>query len=506
MSLGVLNNISAVYAQNYLNQTQASLQSTLQQLSSGSRINSGSDDAAGLAVVDGLQANEAALTQSAQNATNGVGLLQTSDGALAQVTNLLNRAVTLATEAANGTLNNNQISSANQEYTNILAEIGNIGSTTNFNGNSVFSSNAETLFVSDGTASGANTFSDTVGTLSTASVGESVPTATISTSALTDPTPTTSSAVTQSLGTLTLATAGDTLTGSVAIALGSGTPYTFTATGLSEAQFVAAVNSNATLASQGITAVATSSTVITLQGPANGQGGSVTFGTNSLTESTGGAAVAAASTVAAVPGTSVAAFTLSAPSNTLAGTLSIAVGGGAAHSITVAAGTTANQLVTQINADLTYGAAGVSAAYDSTTGTLSISGPSGTGNTLTVTPTALTQTTVLSPGAGINFTTAGLSTLNSNTAQAVLINVTNAIADVAYQRGIVGANINELTAASNVASAETVNLTSASSSIESTNYGQATSDLSKYEVLSQTGISALAQANTVQQEILKLLQ
>src|SRR3954470_23205010 len=116
MSLGVLNNISAIYAQSHLNQTQASLQNTLTQLSSGSRINSGSDDAAGLALADGLHANVAALTQSAQNASAGVGLLQTADGALSQVTNLLNRAITLATEAANGTLNSSQVSSANQEY------------------------------------------------------------------------------------------------------------------------------------------------------------------------------------------------------------------------------------------------------------------------------------------------------------------------------------------------------------------------------------------------------
>ena len=111
MSLGVLNNIAAIYAQNNLNQTQGSLQNTLQQLSSGSRINSGADDAAGLAVADGLHANVAALTQSQQNASDGIGLLQTADGALSQVTNLLNRAVTLATEAANGTLNTNQVSS-----------------------------------------------------------------------------------------------------------------------------------------------------------------------------------------------------------------------------------------------------------------------------------------------------------------------------------------------------------------------------------------------------------
>src|SRR5260370_27040539 len=102
MSLGILTNVAATYAENNLNKTQGSLQTVLQQLSSGSRINSGADDAAGLSVADGLHANEAALTQSAQNAQNGVGLLQTADGALSQVTNLLDRAVTLATEAANG--------------------------------------------------------------------------------------------------------------------------------------------------------------------------------------------------------------------------------------------------------------------------------------------------------------------------------------------------------------------------------------------------------------------
>ena len=509
MSLGVLNNISAIYAQNYLDQTQASLQTVLQQLSSGSRINTGADDAAGLAVVDGLQANEAALTQSSQNATNGIGLLQTADGALAQVTNLLNRAVTLSTEAANGTLNSSQVSSANQEYTNILAEIGNIGSTTNFNGNSVFSSNAETLFVSDGTASGANTFTDTVGALSTSSVGESVPTATVSSAALANPTPTASTGSTQSTGTLTFTTSGDSITsGGIAITLGSGTTNTFNAAGLTQAQFVADFNADSRFSSQGITAVNTSGTVITIKGPANGQGGSIAFGTDTLVESTGAVAVAAAAGTAAVSGQSTAAFTLSSPTNTVGGTLSIAVGTGAAATLTVNQGTTGAQLASLINSNTTYQADNVTATFNSGTGVLTVSGPAGAAgaSTLTVSGSALTQTTTLSPGAGINFSTSSLDALNSNTAQAILVAVTGAIADVAYQRGIVGANINELTAASNVASSETVNLTAASSSIQSTNYGQATSDLSKYEVLSQTGISALAQANTVQQEILKLLQ
>ena len=76
----------------------------------------------------------------------------------------------------------------------------------------------------------------------------------------------------------------------------------------------------------------------------------------------------------------------------------------------------------------------------------------------------------------------------------------------ATQRGAIGANINQLNAAASVASSEEVNLSSADSAIRSTNFGQATSDLAKFQVLSQTGISALAQANSAQQEILKLLQ
>ena len=99
MALGVLNNLPAMYAENYLNNTSSSLQTVLQQLSSGSRINSGADDAAGLSLVNGLAANSAALTQSTTNASEGVGLLKVADGALSQVSNLLNRAVTLATEA-----------------------------------------------------------------------------------------------------------------------------------------------------------------------------------------------------------------------------------------------------------------------------------------------------------------------------------------------------------------------------------------------------------------------
>src|SRR5690348_2070368 len=139
MSLGVLNNISALYAENNLNQTQSSLQNTLTQLSSGSRINSGSDDAAGLSLADGLTASSAALTQSASNAKEGIDFLSVADGALSQVTNLLNRAVTLATEASNGTLNSSQAAATQAEYSSIMTEISTINGNTEYNGLNVFS-------------------------------------------------------------------------------------------------------------------------------------------------------------------------------------------------------------------------------------------------------------------------------------------------------------------------------------------------------------------------------
>lgn len=306
MSLGVLNNISALYAENNLNQTQASLQNTLTQLSSGSRINSGADDAAGLSLANGLNANSAALTQSSANAAEGVGLLQVADGALSQVTNLLNRAVTLATEASNGTLNTNQDSAANSEYQSILDEISNIGATTTYNGQQVFGSAAGfAIFTGDATAGGGFTDTISLSALSSAAVGDAT------------------------------------------------------------------------------------------------------------------------------------------------------------------------------------GAAGLT--YTSGAGTAT--------STLTYTPVATNAE---------NLSTTKLD--NSTDAQAALNSVYTAVQDVAAERGYTGAQINTLNAVNNVASTEQENVVSAENTVTATDYGQTTSNLSKYEILSQTGISALSQANSTEQEVLKLLQ
>ena len=304
MSLGVLNNISAIYAENNLNQTQAGLQNTLTQLSSGSRINSGADDAAGLSLANGLGANSAALTQSSTNAAEGVGLLQVADGALSQVTNLLNRAITLATEASNGTLNSSQDSAANSEFQSILDEISNIGSTTTYNGQQVFGGSFQ-IFTGDGTKGGGFADTITLGALSSAAVGDST------------------------------------------------------------------------------------------------------------------------------------------------------------------------------------GSAGLT--YTSGAGTAT--------STLTYTPVAADSVKL------------SVDDLTSATnAQTALNDVYTAVQDVAAERGYTGAQINTLNAVSNVESTEQTNVVSAQNAIQATDYASATSNLSKYEILSQTGISALAQANSTEQLVTKLLQ
>ena len=110
---------------------------------------------------------------------------------------------------------------------------------------------------------------------------------------------------------------------------------------------------------------------------------------------------------------------------------------------------------------------------------------------------------------GTNESTTNLSTtdlLTAGDAQTALTQINAAINNVSAQRGYLGAQVNTLNAVSQVETTQQQNILAAQNSVQATDYAQATSNLSKYEVLSQTGISALAQANSLQQEVTKLLQ
>lgn len=137
-SFSILNNISALNAQNQLNVNNVNLSRTLMRLSSGKRINSGADDAAGLQIADSLRANIYALNQAVRNANDGIGVAQIADGALQEISNLLIRSVTLAEEAATEAVDEAGRKSLNAEFAQIQEEIARIAEQTNFNGVKLF--------------------------------------------------------------------------------------------------------------------------------------------------------------------------------------------------------------------------------------------------------------------------------------------------------------------------------------------------------------------------------
>jgi len=775
MPLGVLNNISAVYAENNLNQTQSSLQKVLTQLSSGSKINSGADDPAGLSIENGLAANSAALTQSSSNASEGAGFLQVADGALSQVTSLLTSAVTLATEAGGGTLSSSQLGAANQEYQDILTQIGTIGSTTEYNGISVFSSDqttsaltwatgsgtpaasasatasaiASSSIVTGGTTAGtAPALAATYGTASalswsgggtsslTATITEGgqiggslsfVPTvggadgtaitvdltasnlagltssdsstrgtavtnletalnASATTPGGTDYTVTddgtsiviglgadassdtiTALATPTSKGTEALqngftmtVTDGDSINGTIDLtgagSGASGVPSSIVLSGATTANLQSLVDtalnqgssspdysvvySSGTLtvgltaqaATDNITGLAATNDVTTPLAETAPKAATIAFtsgdtlgGKFTMTSTVNGAAgsgvdvnLAGLNTTAAVVsavntalGTAAADYTVGYGS----GKLSIAVNAqgltDGVNSISIANGSgndalsqgtstasvinSANTLMgnfavtptgsstTATSVSLTNVApanlvsslstqlgSNYAVAYNSTSGALSIgvsstgvaagitgftvaeaaqgaasqetpvsggvniytsdgtstgsqnynvtvgslsdasvgtsASSSAMGTTITATVSGTTGTGGVLSGAGAGARLTGTQLDSQADAEAALQTVDNAINAVAYQRGQVGANINTLTAASNIASSQMTNITSAENTITATDYASATSDMSKYEILTQTGISALAQANSTQQMVTKLLQ
>jgi flagellin len=136
----ISTNNAANAALNYLNNNSTKETSQLAMLASGSRVVQASDDAAGLAIGTQLQASTTVYTQDSTNVSQGTAILQTADGALAQISNVLQRMMALATEAASGQVTNVQRSQdINTEYTQLKSEITSIVSSTTYAGQTLLS-------------------------------------------------------------------------------------------------------------------------------------------------------------------------------------------------------------------------------------------------------------------------------------------------------------------------------------------------------------------------------
>src|SRR5580700_11876808 len=134
MSLVLNTNIDSLNAQNSLTSSGNSLSTALQQLSSGLRINTAADDAAGYAIVQGMTSQIGGLNQAAQNANDGVSLAQTANGALQEITSDLQTMRDLAVESLNATNSSQDRADLNQQFSQLQADINNVASTAAFNG------------------------------------------------------------------------------------------------------------------------------------------------------------------------------------------------------------------------------------------------------------------------------------------------------------------------------------------------------------------------------------
>jgi flagellin len=155
MGLSVNNNIAALNAYRNLSTTQSNLSKSLEKLSSGFRINRAADDAAGLAISEGLRSQVGGLTQASRNAQDGISVVQTAEGALNEVHSVLQRLRNLAVQGANDSNSTNARAAITTEATSLTAELTRISASTNFNGTKLLDGSAGTLNFqvgADGTA------------------------------------------------------------------------------------------------------------------------------------------------------------------------------------------------------------------------------------------------------------------------------------------------------------------------------------------------------------------
>ena len=144
--MSVVNtNVNASVAQNALVRNERSMNTAMERLSTGQRINSASDDAAGLAISSRMTSQIRGLETAVRNANDGISMIQTADGALIEVSNMLQRMRELALQASNGTTTSNDRDYLNTEYQNLVTEIQRIATNTQWNGGAILNGTASAV-------------------------------------------------------------------------------------------------------------------------------------------------------------------------------------------------------------------------------------------------------------------------------------------------------------------------------------------------------------------------
>jgi flagellin len=518
--ISLQTNVDSLTAQSNLNVDNQFQSKTIQQLTSGYRINSSGDDAAGLAVANGLRDNIAELNQGVNNANDGVSQLQIVDGGLSNISTILDRMKTLATESASGTFTGNR-ATLDQEYQGLVSEITRQASNINLNAGGSFNTNLSIYIGGANSSANANVSvnlsgaQNAVDAVSLGLSGTSVQGGGTSFSGtpatnLNDPNalfnvgnPATQG---ENFSVSYTNSAGQVQTSTVSVAAATA--------GMNGSTFVN--NLNTALTNAGITGVTAQI----------GSDGTLQFSGGNLLEVThnnnGASSLVAADGASLINGnnySSTGSFTA----------FTDGVGGAAGHtteSMTITAGgqnynvtltsdtTNASEradtlahAVASLNTQLQ--GSGVTAVANGTQITLQSAG------SFTVSETANTPGAGTTPGAGSFYgTTPGAQTVSAPTADAgstgnadsAIAKINSAIQNLGLVQGRVGAGENLLQYAINLAQSQITNFSSAESAIRDADVASDAANLTKSQVLTQTAIAAMAQANSEPQAVLKLLQ
>ena len=170
MGLRVNNNIFSLNAQRNLGNVSGRLAGNYSRLSSGLRIATAADDAAGLGISERMRAQVRSLNQASRNASDGIALVQTAEGSMGEVNANLTRMRELAVQASNGTLNSGDRDVLNDEFTALIAEIDRVADDTTFNDVSLFTGSTTSIDIQVGVDSG-ETISISLSTVTDAGLG-----------------------------------------------------------------------------------------------------------------------------------------------------------------------------------------------------------------------------------------------------------------------------------------------------------------------------------------------
>ncbi|MBU2739080.1 MULTISPECIES: flagellin [Acidithiobacillus] len=526
---GIINtNTSALSTLNALNGTQGSLNTYLQQLSTGKSINGPADNPAGYAIAQRFQTQINGLNQAVSNGNQGVSLVQTATGAIQNQTSLLQQIRTTAVQAANASNTTSDRQALQGVVSQLLAQVQTIATQTQFNGQNLL----DGTFAGAAFQVGANSnqiINVAVGDSKTSAMGNYVTTTSgtssnvyVSSGAFVDNGYAAGGAFTVS--TSGSAGGGNFTSGSMTIQGSVGTAtISVTTSGESASNIAASINGIS--AQTGVTAKAITSVAFTATTGtytftlSNGSSGSPTNAVNISANISNGSngqpdinsLVTAINNQAAVTGTS-------ASTQVVNGQAELVLTNANGNNINISAGTTSNGALS--GAGLASGSTGTLQAVSGSSSVNNITAgkvTSGSANILVQGAVLFDSSSSYAIGSGSNIgfssqatalSGSAVSNINVTTAagaqQAIGI-VDQAINYLNQQNGSLGAIQNRIQASVSNDQTTATNLQSAQSVVQDANIAQATSQLTKYQILQQAGISTLAQENSLQQSYLKLL-